>query len=238
MRMRMKMKTKIKQTTGTKTNQEKDSLEPLKKQLEERILPPGHPKYSQGWTIGSLGLSNMPKPHTCTEKRSKINYQFRPTSYWDKENRDALPPLHKNRSFTPHYLDKPFLPDLQRGEVEIAHISLDSTTCDRFSIRAKRTKKGMIKYSIADEYGDDYFIYDLAKKSSKIPLSLKELIFLLENSYSNDTQNLILQHNISQWDGESPKDDLRNFTYISSDIYKDLEKHCEQVFEEWVNRED
>src|SRR5437899_1838208 len=46
-----------------------------------------------------------------------------------------------------------YLPPLQEGEVEIARISLRSTTADQISVRALRTSDG-ISYSIVDEYGD------------------------------------------------------------------------------------
>lgn len=64
------------------------------------------------------------------------------------------------RSFTgrihPRFMGGEYLPDLEASEVEIARISLQSTTFDVISIRARRTSKGTILYRAVDEYEGEF----------------------------------------------------------------------------------
>ena len=50
-----------------------------------------------------------------------------------------------------------YLPKLEKGEVEIARISLRSVTADQISARARRIG-AQIEYAIVDEYGDSSVI--------------------------------------------------------------------------------
>jgi hypothetical protein len=74
-----------------------------------------------------------------------------------------------------------FLPKLRDREVEIARISLNSTTWDVISVRARPIRRG-IAYQVADEYD---LQYDFRPKTSKHPLSMTCLIDLL-NGLSAD----------------------------------------------------
>ena len=82
----------------------------------------------------------------------------------------------------PVYMGGEFLPDVKNNEVEIVRIIMKSTTQDIISIRATK-RKNNISYSIDDEYADDELDgYVLFQKTSKYPLSFKELIEFIDNS--------------------------------------------------------
>ena len=72
-----------------------------------------------------------------------------------------------------------YLPDLKTGEIEIARITLKSTTLDVISIRARKSS-ARISYRMVDEYGEHE--YALAIKSSKEPLTLQQVIKLIDSA--------------------------------------------------------
>ena len=57
-------------------------------------------------------------------------------------------------TFHPMYMGGNYLPDTEEGEVEIARITLRSTTFDVTSVYA-RMEDGIIHYRVVDEYGGD-----------------------------------------------------------------------------------
>lgn len=137
----------------------------------------------------------------------------------------------------PGFMGGEYLPDYQEGEVEIARISLASTTNDIISIRARRGRTGVIRYNIADEYNGD-FTYCLSRKSSKQPLTLGQLVSFFERSSQNEVPgNLIIGYNVMNNEFLNDRDSLRHFTRISSEFYPQLHTHCEHVFDDWVEQE-
>jgi len=145
------------------------------------------------------------------------------------------------RSFTgrmdPRFMGGEYLPDVEASEVEIARISLQSTTFDVISIRARRTTKGTILYRVVDEYEGNF---RPARKRSKKPMSLREVIAFLEKTELEEMRGgLLLGYNNMNADymERSYRPQLRHFTRISSEFYPDLSSHCEEVFQEWVDEE-
>jgi hypothetical protein len=142
------------------------------------------------------------------------------------------------RSFTgrihPRFMGGEYLPDLEASEVEIARISLQSTTFDVISIRARRTTKGTILYRVVDEYEGDFQLF---RKSSKKPMNLRELIVFLERTELKGMKGgLMLGYNNMNADymDRSERQTLRHFTSIGSEFYPELSSHCEEVFQEWA----
>lgn len=134
----------------------------------------------------------------------------------------------------PSFMGGEYLPDYQAGEVEIARISLASTTNDIISLRARRARTGVISYSIADEYNGD-FTYCLSRKTSKRPLTLRQLVSFFENSSQHEVPgDLITGYNDLNNEHLQDRDYLRNFTRISSEFYPQLARHCEHAFDDWV----
>ena len=137
----------------------------------------------------------------------------------------------------PRFMGGEYLPDYREDEVEIARISLASTTNDIISIRARRGRTGLIRYSIADEYNGD-FTYVLSRKTSRQPLTLRQLVSFLENSCQNEVPgDLITGYNDMNNEWLSDRESLRHFTRIRSEFYPQLHTHCEHVFDDWVEQE-
>jgi hypothetical protein len=78
----------------------------------------------------------------------------------------------------PRYMGGEYLPDFEQNEVEIARVTLESTTQDVSSIRAK-TVTGRIEYRIVDEYETNW---EISPTSSLQPLSMSELISMMDNA--------------------------------------------------------
>lgn len=142
------------------------------------------------------------------------------------------------RSFTgrihPRYMGGEYLPDYAADEVEIARIALESTTFDVISIRARRTAKGTILYRVADEYEGEF---RLSRQRSKQPMNLGEMVRFLERTELDGmTGGLILGYNNmnAEYMGRG---ELRHFTRIGSEFYPQLGRHCEHVFQEWVDED-
>src|SRR5207302_1268185 len=86
--------------------------------------------------------------------------------------RDAVGKMH------PAFMGGEYLPDSKPTEVEIARISLESTTWDVISIRARKTAT-CIKYRIVDEEGSNF---EFGPKQSKRPLTFGQLISLIDGA--------------------------------------------------------
>lgn len=140
----------------------------------------------------------------------------------------------------PKLMGGEYLPDLEGGEVEIARVSLASVTGDVFSIRA-RWSRGEIRYSIVDEYSAKY---SLSPESSKKPLTMREIIELIDTAMPDERHQLLdglydglvippLEYN---YDAEPLcLESLQRFVRVSSPFYPELEKWYEEVCQEWYD---
>ena len=116
--------------------------------------------------------------------------------------------------------------------MEIARICLRSTTSDVISLRARPHKTG-IAYRIADEYEGNFV---LPITQSKRPLTLAELVRQFEHGWLHELEydgGLALGYNNMNAEG-CDFEDLRNFTRITSTLYRQLEGHFECVYDDWV----
>ena len=84
-----------------------------------------------------------------------------------EEERRAIGRIH------PAFMGGEYLPDLDETEIEIARISISSTTGDVTSMYARRGKK-CIHYRVVDEYGGETLTAD-TERTSERPLTLGEL---------------------------------------------------------------
>lgn len=76
----------------------------------------------------------------------------------------------------PAFMGGEYLPDMEQGEVEIARIEIQSTTCDVTSIYARRgDTPGTLDYRIIDEYGGDTLGGPDTMTSAQ-PLTLLEMV--------------------------------------------------------------
>jgi hypothetical protein len=109
--------------------------------------------------------------------KKQFNLDFRPETYWPR----VKPKAGRRREYSSPYAvyGDEFLPKPLDREVEIARVSLDSTTGDITSIRARPTKRG-IKYRVLSEYEGDWKT-TTSRKSSKKPLTFRQIVELIEN---------------------------------------------------------
>ena len=139
----------------------------------------------------------------------------------DDEVRSALGRLH------PWMMGGEYLPPLEAEEVEIARVSLMSTTFDQISVRARRDGK-RIRYRICDEYET---AYEVRPESSGQPLTLGELIGLFEAA---DEHGLVLGPIAGNIEASGDVDSMRGFVTVSSAFYPQLGAWYEQEIESYL----
>lgn len=125
-------------------------------------------------------------------------------------------------SFHPMFMGGNYLPDTEDGEVEIARISIQSTTFDVTSVYAKPVD-GAIHYRVVDEYGGDT-LQGPSEATTPAPMTLGEfaeffltawpLIDMLEMNYEDNVDGAL------------------GFFSADSDFYPDLDRLCRQMVRE------
>lgn len=98
----------------------------------------------------------------------------------EEQERDQWGSVH------PANLGGEFLPEPDDEEVEIARIELMSTTGDVYQVLARRCEDGLIHYRVVDEYWDEGSRHRLAIDRSEQPLTLGELIELIDTERQAD----------------------------------------------------
>jgi hypothetical protein len=81
----------------------------------------------------------------------------------------------------PMFMSGEYLPPSEADEVEIARAIYNSTLGDVVSLRARPCGDG-ISYRVVDEYYESDDDYRISPKSSKLPLTLREVIKLLDEA--------------------------------------------------------
>jgi hypothetical protein len=124
-----------------------------------------------------------------------------------------------------------YLPKFLNYEVEIARIALESTTWDVKSIRARPTSRG-IAYRVVDEYNNQY---SFKPKTSRRPISMKQLIKLIEglNVDGVSSSPAVLRADQTA-DNASAIQQLKTFVTVSSDFYPTLEAWYSYEAESWA----
>ena len=121
-------------------------------------------------------------------------------------------------SFHPMFMGGNYLPDTEDGEVEIARISIKSTTYDVTCVYA-RPDGGAIQYRVVDEYGGETLQGTTETRTDK-PMTLGEfadfflgawpLIDVLEMNFENDRAASL------------------DFFSAESEFYPDFDRLCRQ----------
>jgi len=144
----------------------------------------------------------------------------------DKE-RTLLGKIH------PALMGGEYLPDSEAGEVEIARVTLASATQDVISIRACSTQSG-IRYAAVDEYETGFTVKPAL---SKRPLSLRQLIRLIETAKGGDLESVglgLIQFHFSC--NDEPAEAFAGFMSFSSEFYPDLVKHFWFALQRWLQQ--
>ena len=132
----------------------------------------------------------------------------------------------------PQCMGGEYLPQLGIADVEIARISLASTTGDQISIRASHAGE-KIRYEVCDEYES---VFELALTESEQPLTLRELIQLIDGSRHREQEQpggLLVCHweNMVEWDYSL--DEAIEFASIESAWYPQLDSYYAEVASDW-----
>jgi hypothetical protein len=129
----------------------------------------------------------------------------------------------------PSLMGGEYLPDQHENEIEIARITIASTTSDVTSVYAGRNKDD-IHYRTVDEYeGDTLCIQTTC--SSKLPLTLGELADFFLGAW-----DLIGVLEMNFESNRYPADEVRSFFEASSEFYPDFGKLIEQRVETWLQK--
>lgn len=140
-------------------------------------------------------------------------------------DRESLGRIH------PALMGGEYLPPFLENETEIARISLASTTADQISVRALRLPDG-IAYRIVDEYEEMSLGYVCQPARSEIPLTLEELIGLVDGALPDGGAALShLYANVAADAGDPRR--LRHFVQVSSEFYPQLASHYDQRIAAW-----
>lgn len=138
------------------------------------------------------------------------------------DQRDRWGRLH------PQHLGGEFLPPPRRGEVEIARISIDSTTQDVTCVYA-RQGLSRIRYRVVDEYGG-LTLRGRARRTSHRPLTLQSLIAFFLGAWKLET---VLGMNFAPCDAQAAPAQ-RFLREVSSDFYPDFEAAVRQRVLHWA----
>ena len=133
--------------------------------------------------------------------------------------------------FIPRNMGGEYLPPLRKGEVEIARISLESTTADQISVRARRGRE-RIRYRVVDEYMETS-TYVCHPASSDAPLSLRDLIGLMESASEGGS---IIFPILAMNSRDSDPAELATFITVTSDFYADLGRYYRALIDAWLEQ--
>jgi hypothetical protein len=126
-----------------------------------------------------------------------------------------------------------YLPDLEEGEEEIVRIALDNNETDTWSVRA-RTERGVIKYSVVDEYET---IYGFSPVESQEPLTFEEMISLLDSIRDVLNPDASITSPYRDYNlhlAEHPEEDVE-FVTVFSRFYPDLMQWYYEEAVEWLD---
>lgn len=140
----------------------------------------------------------------------------------DPETRSAIGRWH------PAFMGGEYLPRLKAGEVEIARISLSSTTSD-VTVMYARPLKGRIAYRVVDEY-EGSTLDGTAHRTSIRPLTMGALIDFFLQAWN---LFLVLEANY-----ENDVDRMLTFFEAESEFYPYLDERLREMVEARYPRED
>ena len=139
----------------------------------------------------------------------------------------------------PQLMGGEYLPDFKEGEVEIARATLDSTTTDVISIRARHTID-KIHYQIVNEYYDrpNPMGYLIQPAQTDRPLTMAQLIDLIDGvkliGEKCDMRGLTTIYR--EFNCDEGYWEMWNFVSITSDYYPQLGSWYDDEAREWYDK--
>jgi hypothetical protein len=129
----------------------------------------------------------------------------------------------------PDMMGGEYLPDRKRGEVEIARITIASTTQDVIAVYARQIGR-RIHYRVVDEYGGDTQSAN-RKRTSVKPLTLEQLVNFFLGAW-----NLIICLDCNFGQDPELREEIHNFIVdASSDFYADFEFVIRERVDAWLD---
>ncbi len=144
----------------------------------------------------------------------------------------------------PQLMGGEYLPDYSSDEIEIARVSMKSTTGDVISIRARKLGD-RIRYSVVDEYAMRFV---LQKPESEMPLTMSEIVDLIDSvrwgsevdeseeqtNVSEDAEVFVgLTSSLRDLNIDSGIETMADFVSVTSVIYPQLETHYLKEAKVW-----
>jgi hypothetical protein len=137
----------------------------------------------------------------------------------------------------PSFMGGEYLPDLESEEVEIARLDHASVLADVIAVLARRVGTE-IHYRVVDEYE---IAYAWAPERSQQPLTLGELVALLDHAARPDTHRAAAAYGLveGQWEwhlraGNEAPESAVTFVTISSAFYPALAAYYALRAEDWI----
>ena len=132
-------------------------------------------------------------------------------------------------SVHPMFMGGNYLPDTEDGEIEIARITIRSTTFDVACVFA-RPEHGSIRYRVVDEYNGET-LSGPSEMASDQPLTLGELTDFFLNAWS-----LV---DVLEMNFENDLESALDFFFVESRFYPDLGRLCiQRVIESFPAKKD
>jgi len=130
--------------------------------------------------------------------------------------------------FHPSFMGGEYLPNRKEGEVEIARITIASTTQDVTSVYARQGKK-RIHYRVVDEY-EGSSLAEKTTSSSSLPMTLGQLTDFFLKTW--DLME-VLHHNFEP--GGYSSEEIKGFVVdASSSFYADFGKAIDVRIDQWL----
>jgi hypothetical protein len=130
-----------------------------------------------------------------------------------------------------------YLPELEEGEVEIARISLASTTSDQVSVRARQNGE-RIRYRIVGEYEEEESMrQQLPFDVTDQPLSLGELMDMVQGAKTSDSTcpvGIFSSSWIMMLEFAEGPEEIAGFLSVSSAFYPQIEACYDALAEQWL----
>ena len=191
------------------------------------------------WDDALSGFANIKGEH----RRRMVEGALRTGKF------ELLPPSflsddlsHDERRFRgamhPTLLGGEFLPEYLSDEVEIARLSLDTTTWDVYQVRAQTDADGRIHYRVVDE--DESWengLIHVSPESSEKPFTFGEMVSFIDNIEAGDCYGGHFTNAVrdSQYVQGEKLEELINHVRVSSFYYTELESWYEAEALEWYS---